>query len=81
MRSTLVSPCGNAGERAGGCVPKMLAVESLKAPGNPSERVNDMDRWSALALNERKREYRIWNQCVSRAFPEARDVVASSSEL
>jgi hypothetical protein len=34
----------------------MLAEESLKAPGNPSERVNDVDRWSALAVKERKRE-------------------------
>jgi hypothetical protein len=35
---------------------QMVAEESVKAPGKPSERVNDMDRWSALALNERKRE-------------------------
>ena len=35
---------------------QMLAEGKLKAPGNPSERVNDMDRWSALALKERKRE-------------------------
>src|ERR1700736_4320810 len=60
---------------------QMLAEESLKAPGNPSERVKDTDRWSASALNERKRDCGIRNQCVSRVFSEVRDAVASSSVL
>jgi hypothetical protein len=51
------------------------------SPGNPSEWVSDTDRWSASALNERKEECGIWNQCLSRVFLEDRDAVASSSVL
>ena len=46
----------------------MVVEESVKAPGNPSERVNDMDRWSALALKEQEGMRHLESVCVSPLF-------------
>jgi hypothetical protein len=62
-------------------VPQIVAEESLKAPGNRSERVTDMDRWSELALKERKRNEAFGNHRMSRLCLEVREAVASSSVL
>jgi hypothetical protein len=57
------------------------AEESLKAPGKPSERVKDKDRWSALALKRARGNEAFGDYRMSRLCFEVREAVASSSVL